>query len=302
MSLHPVRAWPRPLATFLAFAFLVTLAVASRAQSARSATPDLLPRELVEALLRPYLGLYTGSGATFAVGRVPESLAPYLFVPPGARVLGGIESPSNTIVVLSVSTSVEDLRASYRREQLRLGWTPPSPGGSRGGFVPAPGTGQEGNSLVFCHIGQSLQIVPYPSTAGSLLVTATVQTYSGLCGNQVRFMSTSPSGIELPVLLNPDGAGMNSPTCYASNLSSMGGNNTSERLQTNLSPAQLIDHFSRQLSDSGWGVSATNASIRRSWTRPDSGGMSREVTLTITPSQVNGCMDVSMQARRLTAR
>jgi hypothetical protein len=133
-------------------------------------------------------------------------------------------------------------------------------------------------------------------------VTASVQTYSGLCGNQVRFMSTSPSGIELPVLLNPDGAGMNSPTCYAANLSSMGGNNTSERLQTNLSPAQLIEHFSRQLSDSGWGVSATSASIRRSWTRPDSGGMSREVTLTITPSQVNGCMDVSMQARRMTAR
>jgi hypothetical protein len=302
MSIHAVRAWPRPLATRLAFALLVTFAVASPAQSLRSAAPDSLPRELVEALLRPYLGLYTGNGATFAVGRVPESLAPYLFVPPGARVLGGIESASNTIVVLSVSTSVEDLRASYRREQLRLGWTPPSPGGSRGGFVPAPGTGQEGNSLVFCHIGQSLQIVPYPSTAGSLLVTASVQTYSGLCSNQVRFMSTSPSGVELPVLLNPDGAGMNSQTCFAASLSSGGGNSTSERLQTNLSPTQLVEHFSRQLSDSGWIVSASAASIRRSWTRPDSAGLSREVTLTITPSPVNGCMEISMQARRLTGR
>jgi hypothetical protein len=278
--------------------------VASRAQSVRSAAPDSLPRELVEALLRPYLGFYTPNGATFVVGRVPESLAPFLFVPPGARVLGGIESANNTIVVLSVSTSVEDLRASYRREQLRLGWTPPSPGGSRGGFVSAPGTGQEGNSLVFCHIGQSVQIVPYPSAAGSLLVTASVQSYSGLCGNQnqVRFLSTSASGLELPVLLNPDGAGMNSPTCFAASLNSGSGNNTSERLQTNLSPAQLIEHFSRQLSDSGWGVSSSSASIRRSWTRPDSAGLSREVTLTITPSSVNGCTDITMQARRLTGR
>ena len=301
MSLHPVRAW-RPLATCLAFALLVTSAAASRAQAVRNAAPDSLPRELVEALLRPYLGLYTGNGATFAVGRVPESLAPYLFVPPGARVLGGIESASNTIVVLSVSSSVDDLRASYRREQLRLGWTPPSPGGSRGGFVPAPGTGQEGNSLLFCHIGQSLQIVPYPSTAGSLVVTASVQTYSGLCNNQIRFMSTSPSGIELPVLLNPDGAGMNAPTCFAASLNSGSGNNTSERLQTGLSPAQLVEHFSRQLSDSGWAVSTSTTSIRRSWTRPDSAGQSREVTLTITPSSVNGCMEISMQTRRLTGR
>jgi hypothetical protein len=302
MSLHPVRAWPRPLATCLAFALLVTSAAASRAQSVRGAAPDSLPRELVEALLRPYIGLYTPNGATFVVGRVPESLAPYLFVPPGARVLGGIESANNTIVVLSVSTSVEDLRASYRREQLRLGWTPPSPGGSRGGFVPAPGTGQEGSSLVFCHIGQSLQIVPYSSAAGLLMVTATVQTYSGLCANQMRFVSTSPSGVELPVLLNPDGAGMNSQTCFAPSLSSGSGNSTSERLQTNLSPTQLIEHFSRQLSDSGWSVSASAASIRRSWTRPDSAGLSREVTLTVTPSPVNGCMEISMQARRLTGR
>jgi hypothetical protein len=206
-------------------------------------------------------------------------------------------------VVLSVAMSIENIRASYRQEQLRLGWTPPPPAGARGwGFVPATGTGQDGNSLVFCHIGQSLQVVPYSGTTGPLIVTASVQNYSGLCGTQARFVSAPPSGLELPVLSNPDGAGMNAQACFAQNQTLGNGNSTTERLQTSLSPTQLIEHFSRQLSDSGWNVSSSAASVRRSWTRPDSAGLAREVTLTINPSLVNGCMEVTMQARRVPGR
>jgi len=284
-------------------ALVLACAVTAPAQIVPPAGPDSLPRELVEALLRPYLGLYSGRGSGFVIGRVPASLAPYFFVPPGARVLGGIESPSTTVVVLSVPMSIEEVRAAYRKEQLRLGWAPPSPAGSRGwGFVPAPGAGQDGTSLVFCHIGQSLQIVPYQVPSQPLTLTATVQNYGSSCANQVQFSSPSAAAMELPLLVNPQDAGMNDRTCFGSIVGIGGGNGTSERLQTNLSPAQLLEHFSRQLSDSGWSTSSSAAAVRRVWTRPDSGGLARELTLTITPSTVAGCQELSVQLRRIPNR
>lgn len=283
----------------IAAAFLVASAVGAAAQGVPPGTPDSLPRDLVEALLRPYLGLYSGGASGFVVGRVPAPLAPFFFVPPGARVLGGIETPSTTVVVLSVAMSVDEVRSAYRREQLRLGWTTPSPAGPRGwGFVPAPGMGQDG-SLIFCHIGQSLQIVPYQMSSQPLIVTATVQNFGGSCGTQMQFGMQSSTAVALPVLMNPQDAGMNDRTCLSSSLSLVGSNGTSERLQTKLSPAQLLEHFSRQLSDSGWSASPALAAVRRVWTRPDSGGAAREMTLTITPSTVSGCQELSMQVRRV---
>jgi hypothetical protein len=283
----------------IAAAWLAASAVGAAAQGVPPAGPDSLPRELVEALLRPYLGLYSGGASGFVVGHVPASLAPFFFVPPGARVLGGIETPTTTVVVLSVPMSVDDVRSAYRREQLRLGWTMPSPAGARGwGFVPAPGMGQDG-TLTFCHIGQSIQIVPYQMSSQPLIVTATVQNYGTSCGTQIRFGMQASTAVELPLLMNPQDAGMNDRACLSSNLSLVGSNGTSERLQTKLSPTQLLEHFSRQLSDSGWSASPALAAVRRVWTRPDSGGAARELTLTITPSAVSGCQELSMQVRRV---
>lgn len=281
-------------------ALLMTLSVAVPAQSARPGV-DSLPRDLVEALLRPYYGFYPASGSTFVVGHVPASLAPYFFVPPGSRVLGGIESPSTTIVVLSTSMSAEELRTAYRREQLRLGWTPAPATGYRGwGFVPAPGASQDGG-LVFCHIGQSLQITPFQSPSQPLTVTATVQNYGSQCSAQARMMTPS-TVMELPVLLNPEGAAMNDRICLGSTTAFSGGNGSGERLQTTLSPTQLLDHFSRQLADSGWSASPPVAGVRRVWTRPDTGSASRELTLTITPLSSAGCQDLSLQIRRVPGR
>lgn len=282
-------------------ALLVTASVTAPAQSVPASRVDSLPRELVEALLRPYFGFYPGSGSAFVVGRVPASLAPYFFVPPGSRVLGGIEGPSTTVVVLSTPMSTEELRAAYRREQLRLGWTPASGPGYRGwGFVPAQGASPDGG-LVFCHIGQTLQITPYQSPSQPLLVTATVQNYGSQCSTQARMMSPSV-GMELPVLLNPQDAAMNDRVCLGSNTTLGGGNGTGERVQTSLSAPQLLDHFSRQLADSGWSASPPLAGVRRIWTRPDTGGTMRELTLTITPLSAAGCQELSLQVRRISGR
>jgi len=287
------------IALSMAYAGLV------RAQPARPGGSDSLPRDLVEALLRPYYGSVSAGGSGFVIGRVPADLVPYLYVPPGARVLGGVETSSRTVVVLSVTAPLDELRSAYRREQLRLGWTSPVAPSQGWGFVQAPGTGPDINSLVFCHIGQSLQIVPYsaPSSGGPLVVTATVENYGSSCQSRVRFVPSTTFATDLPVIFNPDGAAMNSRACYPPNVSASGVNASGERLETKLSPVQLLAHFSRQLSDSGWtAASSSGAAVKGVWTRPDTGELTRELTLTITPSPAAGCQDLLLQVRRTTGR
>jgi hypothetical protein len=268
---------------------------------------DSLPREFVEALLRTSMGFYPGSGSKFVLGAVPPSLAPYLFVPANARVLGGIESPVMTVAVLAVPMSYEDVRITYQREQPKLGWTPPpSFGAIRGwGFMPAPGTMSGGTGLEFCHIGQSLDISVNPDASGTSQLVATVRGIGGRCSMDVRAGGRPPSAVDLPTLTNPPGSAMNPQSCTSGPFMSTGAGGTAERLQTSLSPQQLLDSFARQLSDSGWIVGQAATTIRRTWTRPDSSsGFERELTVSAGPllNSPAGCQEVSMQLRRVPRR
>ncbi len=292
--------------TLLVLALIVAPASGpgARAQSAAAPLPDSLPRELVEALLRPIYGFYSSSNtAGFSVGKIPASVAPFLFVPPNARILGGVESQNSTVAIYSVRMSPEQLRTSFLREQPKLGWALPSAGADpRGwGFMPAPGMNPASAGYQYCHIGQSLSISPSVTSDGWTQVTATVSNYSGTCnGQRPTFANrpTTPPG--LPSVFNPEDGEMNRPSCF-SNEAVVGISNTSaERLQTKLTPAQLIDYFARQLADSGWKSTSDVPAARRSWTRPDSGGTLREVTITILPGQavnVPSCHDLTMQVR-----
>jgi hypothetical protein len=77
---------------------------------------------------------------------------------------------------------------------------------------------------------------------------------------------------------------------------------TSERIKTRLSPPQLSDHFAKQLADSGWVAIARSPAVHRVWTHPDSVGTEREMTLTITPSTMAGCQELTLQVRRVVKR
>lgn len=289
----------------IAVAVAITASVhAAGAQRPQAARSDSMPREFVEALLGPAIGLYGGTTTNFVIGKIPPGLAPFLYVPPNSRVLGGIESMSTTIAVFNVSMSLEELRATYQREQVKLGWAPPpTMEAIRGwGFMQPPGVNPT-SGLEFCHIGQSLQLNPVPAALGTMNVTARVQSYGSQCSVPTRPGGRSPPPIEAPTLYNPPGASMNAQECYAASGSASGiPTSTAERLQTRLSPTQLADLFAKQLADSGWVSSAVPAAVHRVWTHPDSAGTEREVTLTITPSAVAGCHDVGMQVRRVLKR
>lgn len=302
------RSWSRVarLAACVAVVAALARSERSQAQELRSVS-DSLPRELVEALLRPYIGFYSSSSSKFVIGKLPESLAPYFFVPANARILGGIDAPTTKIVVLTVPMSYEDVRVAYQREQPKLGWEPPpSFEAMRGwGFMPAPGSTPDGSGLEFCHIGQSLEIRMMPETPTTSHVTATVQNFGGRCNMDLRAGGRPPTPTELPTLTNPAGSAMNSPTCSPGPFFPSGGGGTTERLQTSLTPQQLLETFARQLSDSGWTAGETVTTIRRSWTRPEgNGALVRELTVTAGPmlNAPAGCREVSMQVRRVPKR
>lgn len=275
-------------------------------QPSRTATgPDSIPRDLVLALLRQ---TGVGSGTEFFVGKVPPALEPFMYIPRGARVLGGYTSPYSTTVVLSMpSVPFEQIGPMFGRELQKLGWAPPpSYDDLRGwGFVPSATANATGSGLEFCHIGQSLQIMP--STDGpTTTVVAQVQNFGGRCSLTNRSSAGGrPAPSILPTVTNPVGALMNGNTCLVQFLPQAAPAGTSERLQTAMSPSQLLEHFGKQLADSGFAtVNNVPAAVRRQWTRPDSTGATREVTITATPMTGNntaGCMDVSMSVRVLPA-
>ena len=285
-------------------AFIGTLIVgacSAAAQQPRSAGPDSLPRELVEALLRAGASTYPGDGSEFVVGRVPTSLAPFLYVPGNASVLGGFENTSTVVAVFKVKLTREELHAAYARELPKLGWTPATfRGGYAGwGFMPAPGTGPTGGGLEYCHIGQALQINPTETPSG-LSVLALVRNFGGACAGRTPVFVSNSAPPDLPVLVNPPDAAMNQTECFQPQALGVANRGTSERLRTSIPADKLLDHFARQLADSGWSPTGSQAaSVHRTWTRADTGSTTREITVAITPSTIPTCVEVSMQVRQL---
>ncbi len=278
---------------------LAASVLAAQPSSRSSGSPDSIPRELVEALLRQ--SQFGGLRPEFTIGRIPASLAPFLYVPSNARVLGGVSASSGTTVAFVVpGMSIEEVRATYTREQPKLGWTPPPTiEDMRGwGFMPSGGAYGGASGLEYCHVGQSLQITPMP-TPGGMQILATVTNFGGRCTTRSAFVRLPTSTTTLlPALENPLGSTMNGRACFGASTISTGMTGTSERLETTLSPGQLLEQFAKELGDSGWRQGAAANGARRMWTRPDSIGV-RELTLTAIPIAGTGCQDVTMNVRRV---
>jgi hypothetical protein len=122
-------------------------------------------------------------------------------------------------------------------------------------------------------------------------------TYSVCHPPQIQTgMTRSP----LPTVFNPPTATDARMTgdCSSSVMGSMG---TGATLRTSLTTEALLDHYGRQLQDSGWTAAGERASIiGRSWTRPDSSGTPVETVITVaTPARDTGCRELNMQVRTL---
>lgn len=289
----------RAAAVALSAAVLGAAGVAARPLAAQSpARRDSLPTELVQALLQPYA---VQPSQEFFVGQVPPALAPFLYVPKNARIVGGMSSGNATTAVLELPPGSEDVVSAYQREMPKLGWTVPSGADGRSyGFVPAAGMNMNGNGLEFCHIGQSAQIIPAPNAARGTRLTITVNGYGGRCGGpRTVFSPQSAEIVRMPTLVNPTGSFMNGQACSVSVALPGRMNGTTERVQSSLSATQMLDFFAKQLADSGWTSPQTVTIVRRTWTHADSANDVRELTLSASSIGGTPCVEMQMQVRSL---
>ncbi|HEY2163316.1 MAG TPA: hypothetical protein VGH04_04965 [Gemmatimonadaceae bacterium] len=292
----------RKLTSSLVFAFIASAAVpaGARAQEPRRlAEPDSVPLELAAALVSA--GGF-GAEPQILVGSVPEWIAPRLFVPAGARVLGSAFLGTTIVAVVTLPSASDLILADVRRGLLQKGWTPapPTPMYSGGGFRPA-----------------SMSVPSSPFARDVLcsdqqVMTATATRRRGVATDITLRITTSPGyspchpvqpyqpavRSTMPTLFNP--VGVTEGMSMECNSSMVGSTGTSATYRTPMAADVLLDHYGKQMTDSGWTVVGERASISgRTWTRTDSAGNPIETSITVKTGRESGCRELNMQVRTL---
>src|SRR5881628_2536809 len=118
--------------------------------------PPTIPTELAVALLDHGESQSGNRTPKIVVGRAPSGIPSSLTTAEGATVVGGVEYPRSSIVVLSYTRPPNQVVLAFDRELAASGWRPPrpveNPYGAEGGFVSSEYfTGMDGApATMFC--------------------------------------------------------------------------------------------------------------------------------------------------------
>lgn len=280
-----------------------------------------IPRDLVEALVS---SMSQGGVPTIVVGQLPQSMAGKVFVPASARILGGTYSNAGATAILLSSESADSLSAQLSRELPKLGWRPFSPPTQSSfmgwGFADPPGRSSGalvattsasmgqlmGNMTRYCGLGSTLNVQIQPSGLTDQRIRMSTGG-SDICAimqqQQVEMVRMRAGGdpyaaSRAPALTNPANA-RDIGACPSLNQTGPGG---TTRLNTAMTPDELIAFYAKQLADSGWTPSGT-VTAAREWTRTDSAGNRQTVGLRIRiPSDAPNCREIDMDIRSAIKR
>jgi hypothetical protein len=279
-------------------AVVVALSGSSRltAQATRGLQDQPIPRDLAEALLAGQAGRQAQS---IVVGELPPALVGKLFVPTGARILGGTYGSSGSTAILTSADKPDALVEQFRREMPKLGWTwfeqPNAMAYASLGFKDAPGgavgTAPTTGPQMYCGSGMTLTVRIDPQGILESRITASVNS-NNMCAmmqQQAARMSSMNDPFRTgrtPLLVNPPGARNQLGLCPPNNMNGMNGRT---ELSTQLTPDELFVHYGHQLADSGWKPSG-GVTVSRTWTKIDSTGTALEFELLIkTFAEVPRC-------------
>lgn len=206
--------------------------------------PELVPQELVAALLAGWVG----PGPTLpeiVVGRMPEKMPFEVPRPDDARVLGALARPSNGTLVFSVVQPPIEAMKAYVALLRRAGWD--DRGGEIGSGFQPPVTP---NSGTFCQ-GEKRSISA-GTAEGSKGQTVFLVRYTeggsySPCEDRQR-ENVSPQRGPIPTLYPPPGTSV----VHGNISGSLHYSEASGRLRTELRPAQLVAHYATQLRSEGW--------------------------------------------------
>jgi hypothetical protein len=290
---------PRHLA---AACLLAGVVVSSAAQEPRRLNQaDSIPVELATALIASG-GL--GGDPQILVGSVPGWMTNRIYIAPNARVLGSAFMGTTAVAIVSSPDMPDVAIAALKRELMTKGWkTPPPQPQYGGGFRSATMNlvNGDGTRAMLCGADQQMLTATATRRRGvSTDIVMRIATYSG--NYSTCNPPQMPPGFRpqpWPTLYHPTGVAEGSQACNAEN--SFGSNGTGAIVRTPTASESLLDHYGKQLQDSGWQVPPGNGSIiGRTWTKTDSAGAPMELTITVAASLRDpSCRTLNMTVRTL---
>ena len=287
----------------------IPLVHASAQDPRRLAMPDSIPVDLASALIAA--GGIPGE-PIILVGSLPEWFASRIAVPSSARVLGAASSGNIVVGIYTVKTTPDTAVTQLRTALLARGWRlpPPTPNYG-GGFRPATMTTAQqmgpATRATLCRDDQTLIVSGATTRGGSANVTMRLTSALGPTSYSTCNPPPRPempaNRLLFPTLYDPPitGEATTPNACFPNYTNATGTNNY---LRTTLSPELVLEHYTRQLQDSGWTATTSLAPpVGRTFARRDSTGAPIEVTLTVAGSPMGAsCRDVTMQVRGPTKR
>src|SRR5262245_56570134 len=282
---------------------ILALALAAGAQEPRRlAQADSIPVDLVTALVASG-GL--GGDPQILVGAMPGWAESRIVVPSNMRVLGSAFIGTTVVAVLRSSDSPEAAVAAFKNELPKRGWKTPPPAPSFGGFRAASMRAvPDGPStyLTLCGDRQLLNLSAMRRRGVNTDVTirlTSVANYSPCTPQQLPAGYSRPL---YPTLFNPANAidARVGPDDCGRSIGN-GSGSTTITLRTQMDPAALLEHYAKQIQDSGWTAPPKGGAFAgRTWTRPDSAGNPIELSLTVASSPRDGsCYDLNLQVRTI---
>lgn len=266
----------------------VTFAISAGAQETLGRSPEMIPRDLVEALFSAQQP--TGRPPTFLVGSLPPTLEAKVAFPKGAKVLGGLSDGTMgySVGVLLLDGPLNSVVDKVHTDLVAAGWSTDDPTVQqrlmRGDFVDAPSPQRRplsGAPEMYCGRGGTLRLRFDPQGMAQTRLTV-ISSAVNQCAQMREAMMRSASigGMsrepKRPVLVNPVGARNQDGICPEYNY---GMGDRSQGLTTQLSSQELLAHYGKQLADSGW--KSGGESVSAFWTRTDSTGMVYEYKITV---------------------
>jgi hypothetical protein len=274
--------------------------------------PDSVPTELALALASSG-GLGSPADPQILVAQLPAQFTSVVQVPRSAKVIGSAYSAATTLAVISMPTQPDSALDHFGRALREQGWKEPQMMGyaSGGGFRPAL---TDRNPMLnmrpmLCRDGAFLSYWVGREQAMTTTIIARLQSSPGMtpggpCATRIQFVGSTASApaayrSPFPTLYNPPGSGVGDPY-QNSRCGPQGSTGTQTELRSAMTAEEILDHYGRQLQDSGWTRGAGSPQIiGRVWTRKDSLGTPRVLALTVMTSPLDArCRTVKMDADR----
>lgn len=265
--------------------------------------PSAVPIELATALIESG-GVAGPDAPRILVGSAPEWVMPRIVVPKGGRVLGAAFQGTTVLTILNVPLASDSVIGELRRSLLDRGWkaVPVMQQPAVGGFRPAPTPASDApiTRVTLCDGAQTLSASLLHRDAKSADVAYRISTATGMSACNPPQMAAALQMIRSPwpTLYNPAGSSDARMTGECS--TTIGGSSgIGTTLRTAMTPDSVLEHYARQLADSGWKTEGERGStIGRSFTRVDASGAPVELSITVTSTpRAESCRDVNMQVR-----